>query len=127
MDKKTIEILEREFESREIRFRPGRGGQRWSYIEGAGVIRRLNEAFHNSWSVEVREHSTMGEELLVLARLTVFDSETGKSICHDAWGSKRIEKAMECGDLLNAATTNALKKAATRLGIGLHLYTNDNQ
>ena len=47
------------------------------------------------------------------------------------FGSSRITRAKETGDIisladdLKAAATDALKKAATLLGVGLHLYRND--
>jgi hypothetical protein len=52
-------------------------------------------------------------------------------IVKSQFGSSRITRAKESGDIispaddLKAAATDALKKAATLLGVGLHLYRND--
>jgi hypothetical protein len=52
-------------------------------------------------------------------------------IVKSQFGSSRITRAKETGDIislsddLKAAATDALKKAATLLGVGLHLYRND--
>jgi hypothetical protein len=52
-------------------------------------------------------------------------------IVKSQFGSSRITRAKETGDIisladdLKAAATDALKKAATLLGVGLHLYRNE--
>ena len=52
-------------------------------------------------------------------------------IVKSQFGSSRITRARETGDIislsddLKAAATDALKKAATLFGVGLHLYRND--
>ena len=43
MDAKIKTILERKFDSTEIKHRAGQAGQMWTYISGVQVMRRLRE------------------------------------------------------------------------------------
>jgi hypothetical protein len=95
------------------------------YLEGHAVIQRLNDALDADWSFEITEHHILQDEVLVKARLT-----TG-TIAKTQFGSSQITRNKKTGDLvslgddLKAAATDALKKAATLLGVGLHLYESE--
>jgi len=114
-------LLEKPFEPAQIKQRQGRNG--WlDYVEGHAVIQRLNEAFEGAWSFEVVSHEVRQDEVLVLGRLTA--EGVGKM----QFGASQVtrEKAsglpVSLGDDLKAAGTDALKKCASLLGVGLHLY-----
>ena len=112
--------LERPFH--ELKTRPGRNGQTMTYIEGHQVIHRLNEAFGSDWSFRVLEHRVAAGEVIVLGELQVAGATK------HAFGGKDVTKSRNGGDPVSlsddfkAAATDALKKAATLLGVGLHLY-----
>jgi hypothetical protein len=118
------DILERPFPPEAIKTRPGAYGGSLSYLEGHTVIARLNEAFGGNWSFEVVTHEILDEEVLVLGRLR---AET-VNVVKMSFGSSRItrddrtKKPIAIGDDLKAAATDALKKSATLLGVGLNLY-----
>jgi hypothetical protein len=65
------------------------------------------------------------DEVIVIGQLNA------GGIVKSQFGSSRITRAKETGDIisladdLKAAATDALKKAATLLGVGLHLYRNE--
>jgi len=116
------EVLERPFPPELVRTRRGRGGAELRYVEGATVIERLNEAFDSQWSFEVVREDVREDEVVVLGRLTA------SSVVKMAFGSSDITRAHEdgrpisLGDDLKAASTDALKKAASLLGVALDLY-----
>ncbi|HIJ57839.1 MAG TPA: hypothetical protein HPQ03_17180 [Deltaproteobacteria bacterium] len=123
------ELLEKPFNPDQIKQREGNFGKTLEYIEGHAVIARLNDAFDSSWSFEIIKHKilTDTDEVIVLGKLIAGD------IVKTQFGSSRITRARESGDMisladdLKAAATDALKKAATLLGVGLHLYAGAKQ
>ena len=114
-------VLEKPFAPGQIRQRKGRNGV-LDYVEGHSVIARLNEAFEGAWSFEVAWHEIREDEVLVLGRLTadgIVKTQFGASaVTRD----RETRAALSLGDDLKAAATDALKKCATFLGVGLHLY-----
>jgi hypothetical protein len=116
------ECLEQPFDATQIKQRRGRTGTVLDYVEGHTVIARLNEAFAGAWSFEVPWHEIRETEVLVLGRLTA------EGIVKTQFGASQVTRDRETkalvslGDDLKAAATDALKKCATFLGVGLHLY-----
>jgi len=100
----------------------GAGTEFLRNIEGAAVIARLNEAFDGNWSFEVVEYKLFEDEIVVLGKLTA------DGIIKSQFGSTKITRNRDTGDPvslgddLKAASTDAVKKCATLLGVGLYLY-----
>jgi hypothetical protein len=121
------DILEKPFGPEQIKQREGNFGKKLDYIEGHAVIQRLNDAFDGEWSFTMTKYEIMKEtdEVIVIGQLNA------GGIVKSQFGSSRITRARESGDIisladdLKAAATDALKKAATLLGVGLHLYRNE--
>jgi len=119
-------LLEKPFESTHVKQRQGSFGNTLDYVEGHAVVARLNEAFEANWTFELVNHWILKEtdEVLVLGRLTA------EGITKMAFGSMQITRnenskaIVSLGDDLKAASTDALKKAASLLGVGLYLYSN---
>jgi hypothetical protein len=114
-------LLEQPFAPAQIKQRKGRNGF-LDYVEGWSVIARLNEAFEGAWSFEVTWHEIRETEVLVLGRLTaegVVKCQFGAS---QVTRDRETKALLSLGDDLKAASTDALKKCATFLGVGLHLY-----
>ena len=119
-------LLEKPFESAHVKQRQGTFGNTLDYVEGHAVVARLNEAFESNWTFELSNHWILKEtdEVLVLGKLTA------EGITKMAFGSMQISKnedtkaIISLGDDLKAASTDALKKAASLLGVGLYLYSN---
>ena len=115
------EQLERPFAPAQIRQRKGRNGL-LDYVEGHSVIQRLNEALEGAWSFEIVHHEIREEEVLVLGKLTA------EGITKMQFGASQVTRERESGALvslgddLKAAATDCIKKCATFLGVGLHLY-----
>jgi recombination DNA repair RAD52 pathway protein len=121
------ELLEKPFDPEQIKQREGNFGKMLEYIEGHAIIQRLNDAFEAEWSFSILKHEILIEtdEVIVLGELRSGD------VIKTQFGSSRITRNRETGDIISlagdfkAAGTDALKKCATLLGIGLHLYNGD--
>ena len=121
------ELLEKPFDPSQIKQRDGNFGKRIDYVEGHAIIQRLNDALDAKWSFSILEHHILKEtdEVLVLGELKTGD------VIKTQFGSSRITRAKETGEPISladdykAAATDSLKKAATLLGVGLHLYSSD--
>lgn len=141
------EVIERPIPPEVISERSGGGGRTLSYISGSFVTDMLNHAFGYMWDWEVqsqwieqsqdRINKSGGKGVAqapvahVRGILTVyFEDENGaeRAIRKSGLGSKVvIGGATEQESVFKAADTDALKKAASRLGIGAQLYRNDDE
>lgn len=121
------QLLEQPFPEQAIKNRKGYNGKQFHYVEGAMYIKRLNDAFDGNWSFDIVEHQIQATEVIVLGRLTA------DGVVKSAFGGSTITTTKDTGavlsiaDDLKAAATDALKKACTLLGIGLHLYFKEKQ
>lgn len=116
------QLLETPFSSDLIKQRSGNFGKTLDYIEGHTVIQRLNDAFDGNWSFEIISHDVLEDEVMVQGKLIA------DGVVKTQFGSSSITRAKETGAIismaadLKAAATDALKKCATLLGVGLYLY-----
>ena len=116
------QLLEQPFGPEEIKQRDGSFGQTLNYVSGYTVIERLNQAFESLWSFEITSHEIHQDEIVVIGKITA------EGIVKSQFGSSRITRTRETGEVvslasdLKSAATDALKKCATLLGVGLHLY-----
>jgi len=116
------EVLERQFDDAQLKTKTGTFGNQVTFIGGAAVIARLNEAFDGNWSFEVIEHKLFEDEIVVLGKLSA------DGISKSQFGNTRITRhrdtgeTVSIGDDLKAAGTDAIKKCATLFGVALHLY-----
>jgi len=116
------EILERPFDPSLIKSRPGSFGNSLNYVEGHEYVKRLNEAFNGDWSFEIAKHEVDENEVIVVGKLVA------DGIVKMAFGGSEIKRKKDTGEIicladdLKAAATDALKKASSFLGVGLHLY-----
>jgi hypothetical protein len=114
-------FLEKPFDPEQIRRRQGRNGM-LDYVEGHSVIQRLNDALEGTWSFEITHHEVREDEVIVLGKLTA------EGIAKMAFGASQVTRErgsgqlVSLGDDLKSAATDSLKKCATFLGVGLHLY-----
>jgi len=115
------ELLEKPFEANQIKQRKGTYGGMLDYVETHAVIQRLNDAFDANWNFEIISHEVQDNEVIVLGKLTAND------VVKMQFGSNKISVSKQgevigLGDDLKAASSDCLKKCATLLGVGLHLY-----
>lgn len=133
-----------------IKEREAGKGKTLSYIAGATVIDMLNNAFGHMWNWTVEEqwleagipwfnkyakpepvYEEQGPICHVRGVLEVMmENEDGKIITvkRSGLGSKAvIGKQSEQDSIFKAASTDALKKAASTFGIGLDLYRSEDE
>lgn len=126
--------------------RPAKGGGKWNYVTGTYVKKVLNIMFGWDWSFKVVEHKfdlDIGQAY-VLGELTV--NSDGRSVTKMQFGRVDIKfkndwikktdpqtgkvttvkvptkNPLDLGNDLKAATTDALKKCASELGIASDVY-----
>jgi hypothetical protein len=115
------DILTRPFAADKIKQRPGQHGKTLSYVDVAAVIERLNEAFDHRWDFEVVSHEVRDTEVVVLGKITA-DGVTKSAFGGSAITLDKEGEVVSLADDLKAAGSDALKKAASLLGVGLEMY-----
>lgn len=129
MDRINREMLERAFDT--IRYRDGRGGKQFAYVEAHEVAKRLNDAFDGRYSFEVYQWQETASEIIVHGSLSV-TMEDGTVIKKHNVGSAEVKTNKSTGeiegygDTVKSAVSDCLKRcAAFGFGVGLHLYFGD--
>jgi hypothetical protein len=124
----VVELYQRLAAPFETTFRDQRGGVELEYITGEQCVSRLNQVLGPlGWSFVVREHGLNAEadEIWVLGELTI--TVDGTTATRQQFGSQKIKRARQTGNPLDigfdlkGATTDALKKCASLVGVGLYL------
>jgi hypothetical protein len=127
-DTDELSTYERLSERFETIFTDVRGGVEVTFISGEQVVRRLNEVLGVSgWSFRILRHDINAEadEAWVLGELVAEIGE--RTVVRQQFGSQKIRRSRSSGaplDLgfdLKGASTDALKKCASLLGVGLYL------
>lgn len=102
------------------------------YIGGDKVVERLNDVVGvTNWSFTISDRIIDVDigHIAILGRLVVV--RDGIETVREQWGSSVIEtysngRVVSLGDNIKAATTDALKKCATLIGVGLYLYDSES-
>lgn len=127
-------VLEKKLDPSEIKQRDAGFGKKLDYISGATVIRRLNEAFNYQWDFYIIEEEVIESLPKYNKRTKQYEDQPpyikvkGRlvvpGVCvKEQYGTKiLLGGASEQEGAAKAAATDALKKCATLLGIGLELY-----
>jgi hypothetical protein len=130
----AVEPAEAELYSRlatqfDVTFRDLRGGVELEYITGEQCVSRLNQELgFLAWSFRVLEHGIHAEadECWVLGELTV--TVEGRTVTRQQFGSQKVKRSrssgtpLDIGFDLKGAATDALKKCASLVGVGLYLW-----
>ena len=108
--------------------RPGKGGQAFDYVTGSYIEKVLNFVFAWNWDFEIVEHGLVEGHIWVKGRLTVRGTKPGESISKMQFGRAEVKylkgtkTMLDYGNDLKAASTDALKKCASLLGIASDIY-----
>lgn len=121
---KAKQIIEQPLPQEKIKQRPGKAGRTFDYVTPDFVIRLLNEAFDYRWDTHVFHQGMYGDTALVGLNLTVWDAE-GNPISKSQFGACDVGRGMGPGEAFKGAASDAMKKAATLLGVALELYNDD--
>jgi len=108
-----------------------KSGTYLTYIPVSEVINRLNKVLgFDAWSYEIIkcERDALDPEFIVAhVRMTVYPgTEKFNSVTKDGFGGQKIKRTktgeiVDLGDEFKGAVSDALKKAAQALGVGLYL------
>ena len=129
-EKQLIALVQKTPE-RYVKSRAGRGGRKFNYTTVSYVQDRLNQIFGWAWSFEVKDHGQSPQgSLWALGKLTILDPKTRQIVVtKEQFGSSEYKKAggteIDYADDLKSATSDALKKCASLLGIALDLYATE--
>lgn len=109
--------------------RPAKGGGTWTYVSGAYIKKVLNFIFGWNWDFTIIDKiiNIEAKQVIIHGRLTC-KLKDGNSIVKDQFGradikfNKKTQTPLDLGNDLKAATTDALKKCASELGIASDVY-----
>jgi hypothetical protein len=133
LNEAQVDFLMQRTPKKEIKYRQGRGGLQFAYVEHGYVTERLNLVFGFNWDFEIVDKQILEDEVIVEARLTV-RTPNGQTIVKTQFGGAEIKRhasgaksgrPLSIADDYKAAASDALKKCASLLGIGLDLYGRD--
>ena len=112
----------------DVTFTDVRGGVELTYVTGEQVTRRLNEVLGvGGWSFRILRHDVNAEADEAWALGEIVAEVDGKCVTRQQFGSQKIRRSRSTGaplDLgfdLKGAATDAMKKCASLLGVGLYL------
>lgn len=100
-----------------------------AYITGEQCITRLNQTLGwDGWAFEVVAHGIheAADEVWVMGRITAY-ADDGRTVMREQFGGHKLQRRRDSGALLDlgsdlkGAATDALKKCAMALGVGLYL------
>ena len=108
--------------------RAAKGGGKWTYVTGTYIKKQLNILFGWDWDFEVIKFdmNLEAKQCIVLGKLTV--RANGRTVIKNQFGRSDIkfkradQTPLDLGNDLKAATTDALKKCASELGIASDIY-----
>ncbi len=108
--------------------RPGKGGGKFDYVTVSYVQKALNYIFGWNWDFEVVQQGMEGGQVWVLGKLTVRGMQPGQVIVKTQYGradikyKKNTKDMLDYGNDLKGASSDALKKCASLLGIASDIY-----
>src|SRR5918911_4356394 len=105
-----------------------RGGVEVTFISGEQVVSRLNEVLGVSgWSFRILHQEIHAEADEVWALREIVAEIDGKTVTRQQFGSQKIKRSrssgtpLDIGFDLKGAATDAMKKCASLIGVGLYL------
>ena len=119
-----------------VKSRRAKGGGTWQYVETSYVIDTLNRLFGYMWSFEVLTGLEEAAKIsasgtcVVKGRLTVYVN--GMAIVKEQFGRceckhmKESDKFLDFGNDMKGASSDALKKCASELGLFRDIYSKDD-
>lgn len=136
LDTKHMNLLYKRTPAQHVHEKPGKGGGRFKFITGAYVKSQLDRFFGYDWNFTIVSFDVKGDQAIVYGhlegRIRNDQGEVVTTLVREQFGRadiKRLKadktKALDFGNDLKAAATDALKKCAADLGIGRDVYAAD--
>lgn len=111
-----------------IKIRPGKGGGQWHYVTGVYTKKVLNYVFGWLWDFQIIDKGREGDQVWVQGRLTIKNDKLEPVIVKEQFGGadikfkKGTKQMLDYPNDLKAASTDALKKCASEIGIANDIY-----
>jgi hypothetical protein len=129
---KQLKVLLKRTPKQYIKTRPAKGGGTWEYVTGGYVKKCLNLMFGWDWDFEILDEKILIEakEVIVKGKLTC--RSNGKTIVKMQYGNKDIifrkgtTIPLSIGNDMKSASTDALKKCASEIGIASDIYNKED-
>lgn len=116
MDQGTLDKLYEDFT---IEIKPGKGS--FKYVRTRHILDRMNKAFNGNWGTHIISHSEIGDEVLVLAAVYIYDDHGHILAQQQGFGSAKKFNGVELGNTYKSATSKAIKSAVRNWGVALFL------
>ena len=129
-ERNEIQVSLNEPFPKEVERQLKKGGTSLTYIPVSEVISRLNRVLgFDGWAYEIIrcERDALDPEFIVAhVRLSVLSKGEFNNVVKDGFGGQKIKRTkagdiVDLGDEFKGAVSDALKKAAQALGVGLYL------
>lgn len=123
LETKISKLFEKKTPKSAIKTRPGANGLAFPYVDFGYVLKELDSNFGIFWEFKVTDKQVSDRYVWVMGELTI-KSPTGFSVSRPGTGGARIKVSKTTGESLDisndikAATTLAIRKAASLYGIG---------
>lgn len=108
--------------------RPAKGGGKWDYVSVSYVQRVLDYCFGFNWDFQIVEHGKEQDHVWVRGKLIVKSPDGLRTITKEQFGRSEVKYKRDSKDMLDygndlkAASSDALKKCASMLGIARDIY-----
>lgn len=122
MDQSVTEQL---YENFKVEIKPGSQG--YKYVRTRHVLDRMNKTFGVNWGVKVIEHKVQDGEVLVLVSVYLYDPPGHVAASQEGFGSAKIFKGVELGNIFKSAMSKAIKSAVRNWGVALFLDEDDDE
>lgn len=116
---------------REMERTLNKGGANLTYIPVSEVINRMNKVLGvDNWSFSIKGYTEIGDS--IVAHVAVVVIIDGKEVTREGVGGQKIKRikatglAVDYGDEVKGAVSDALKKAVQTLGVGLYLARSED-
>ena len=116
----------------DVTFTDVRGGVELTYVSGEQVVRRLNDVLGvGGWSFRILRHAVHAEADEAWALGELVAEIDGRTVVRQQFGSQKLRRSrstgapLDIGFDLKGAATDAMKKCASLLGVGLYLSRKD--
>ena len=112
------DILNQLYEPFKVEKKPGQG---FSYVRSRYIYDRLNKVFDGKWGVSIKTQEVINNEVLVSVAVNIYDDEGRILLTQEGFGSAKIFKSLEIGNIFKSAMSRAVKSAVRNWGVALFL------